>query len=524
MFAVGDVFSITQRDSTKTLIQKTKDQIRLQTARHHYLQGAYNAALEIYEELYFDDMDNPELCYRLGQCHYSLLDYQSAVKLFGKSIDLDSIGRDDVHFRFGKALHSTEKIEEALVQYELHRATIIDQKPKKYIEIDRYIASAKYAIKAINNPVSIEVKNAGTSVNSAFDDYGPSVSADQKTLIFTSRRPDTKGGLIDVDGKYFEDILISTWDKDLNIWGKAEGIKGRLNTEYHDGCLSISPDGRYIYVYRNYGENGSGEIYVSKMSSSGKWGATKSVLEVNTTYWESSASLTGDGKTMYYTSEKKGGLGRGDVYMVKKISRKEWSEPVSLGGVINTPYDEKMVYIHPDGNVMFISSNGHTGIGSYDIFISVMVDSVWQKPVNLGYPINTVGDDVNFVLTKDNKTAYYSGNRSNTMGGTDIYTVDVSNWSLIQNIGKMMVSINGSVTASDTLAIRSRITITDKKTGFLVEQLKTDNKGKFSVRLLADKVYIMKVRGAGPYAEYEEELNIVGGGYTQEKKIALKPR
>src|SRR5690606_10746530 len=162
-----------------------------------------------------------------------------------------------------------------------------------------------------------------------------------------SRRPDTKGGGIDKAGdyKYFEDIYIAQWDSVNNEWGKAYPIEGNINTDGHDACLSISPSGEEIFIYRNDGKLYIGDIFVSKKRNSGKWSIPRSLEKpVNTSYFESSAQLTADGNYLFFISERTGKknnpVGKGDIYISEKKSSRVWLEPKNIGTTINTPEDE----------------------------------------------------------------------------------------------------------------------------------------------------------------------------------------
>lgn len=430
----------TEPDSSRSIFRKGLDQVKLQKAKHLLFIRDFNGALDEYRELYRNNKDNPLLNVRMGQCYFEVRNYEDAVKYFAKAHRLSPDVDEDLPLLYGKTLHRLGELDKALVLYEGYKNTLDDRKRnlENFSDVNKEIESVHFAKEKMKNPMKVEVINLGRNINSPFDDYGPSLSADGKTLVFTSRRPDSKGGFLDpADQKFYEDIYISVWNEEKNSWNQAEGIQGRLNTDFHDGCLSISPEGDKIYVYRNYGEAGSGQIYVSSLSSTGKWRTPQLLGEtINTSYWESSASLTADGSKLYFVSERKGGLGRGDIYVVERTTRTEFGEAQNLGPAINTAGDEKMVFIHPKGDMLFFSSDGHTTMGGYDIFVSLLINGQWTEPVNLGYPINSVDDDVNFVLTANNKKAYYSGFKQGGIGESDIYEIDLSRYNLISRLKK----------------------------------------------------------------------------------------
>jgi hypothetical protein len=244
---------------------------------------------------------------------------------------------------------------------------------------------------------------------------------------------------VNYDHMYYSDIYISEWSKEDSTWGQAQNLSGKVNTEYHDGGLSFSPIGDLI-IYRNItdgmsGATRSGDIYVSKRGKSGKWGAPKEILnkfpkiakKINSTYFESSASMTADGQRIYFVSERPGGQGQADIYYVEQKGGK-WSEPINLGPSINTLSDEKCVFIHPNGEILFFTSNGYEeSVGSYDIYYSVKNGDTWSEPKNIGYPINTVKEEKTVSVSADGKTMYVGAYYDiDSKGDADIFQIDIT--------------------------------------------------------------------------------------------------
>jgi Tol biopolymer transport system component len=311
-------------------------------------------------------------------------------------------------------------------------------------EIDLMIAHCKYAIANATNISDVKIRNLGDAVNSSYPDYAPCISLDGKSLVVTSRRGDTKGGAVDVnsDHQYFSDVYISTWNEETKEWNPSESIPGKINTEYYDAAFSFMPSGELL-LYRNItGATRSGDIYFSKQSaSSGKWGSPREMMKkegmhkkLNSTYFESSACMTEDGKSLYFISDRPGGQGQADIYVMKKKGR-EWSEPENLGATINSTSDEKCVAIHPSGNYIFFSSNGfEDGFGSYDLYYSVKdARGKWSKPVNFGAPINTTKEEKTVAISPDGKTAYVSAFYDiDNRGDADVYEIDISSLNIIK--------------------------------------------------------------------------------------------
>ncbi len=478
---------------------------KMQEARHLFLtEHNVREALNIYRELLKDYTNDAMVNYRIGECHYELKSYELAVEYFQNARKLNEEVDDELHFNLGQAYHRNNQLDKSLEAYNTYNSTA-SKGNKKSHNIANRIAQVDYAKKMIASPVKVKIENLGENINSRGGDYAPSISADGKTMIFTSRRSNTMGGGIDKAGdfKYFEDIYISEWDSADNKWGKAHPIEGKLNTEGHDASLSISPDGSKVYIYRNDGEVYIGDIFVSKKrESSDTWGTPKALDKpINTSYFESSACLSADGNKLFFVSEregkKHGAQGQGDIYVVEKINKTQWGEPKNLGPVINTPEDEISVFIHPDGKTLFFSSNGHLSIGGLDIFMSKLQnDGTWSKPENLGYPINTIDDDVHFVLSTDGNSAHYSAVKEDGMGERDIYKIDMSDYPILNEGVAINLSIlKGKVTSGEDKIVAD-IEFKDEA-GTTVGKTACDDDGHYFMTLTGGKKYTLSVSAQG---------------------------
>jgi tetratricopeptide (TPR) repeat protein len=424
-------------DTTLNIIEKGKIKIRLEDGKNKLYTNNYRGALKAFREVLQADANNVLARFRIAECYYELKRFGLSKEYIDK-VDKASLKKKqgkEYNYLMGKIYHRNEELDKAIEYLTAYKGMA---KKKEIIdsEVDRYLAQCAYAKEAMKTKIDVEITNVGGNINSVNPDYSPSITSDGKTMIFTSRRPDTRGGAVDkeYDYRYYEDIYITEWDEEEGEWAIAKGIQGNLNTEFHDSGLSISPDGEYIYIYRNItGVTGSGDIYVSKKSKSGKWGTPKPIAEkpvdINTSYFETSASIAEGGTMFYFMSERPGSTsqGLGDLFSIKKTGKSTWGESVNLGPEINTKFDEKFVYVHPEGNLMFFASDGHESLGGYDIFVCKKgADGKWSKPANLGYPINTVLDEKTFIITGDGNTAYIGAYYKGSKGEADIFKVDCS--------------------------------------------------------------------------------------------------
>jgi tetratricopeptide (TPR) repeat protein len=526
--------------SLSGLISAQKDQkrkglnfkLKMQDARHKFLtDGNARAALTTYRDLLKVYTNDATLNYRIGECHLKLKKYELAVEYFQNARRIDADVNDELNLNLGEAYHMVSRLDEALYAYIAYNASA-SKKDKKYSNITKRIANVDYAKIMMTMPVKVKIENLGKHINSKGGDYAPSISADGETMIFTSRRSGTTGGGIDRAGdfKYFEDIYITTWDTVNDSWNMALAIEGKLNTAGHDACLSISPDGNKIYTYKNDGRAYLGDIFVSKKKSSGSWGTPKPLEKpINSSYIESSACLSGDGNKLYLMSERIGKKnkpqGRGDIYVAERDGKKKWGEPKNLGPIINSSDDEGTIFIQPNGKTLFFSSKGHLSIGGYDIFMSrLQKDGAWGKPENLGYPINTFGDDINFILSLDGKTAHYSSVKKDGFGERDIYKIDLSEYPILSEGVDVNLSILKGKISHENNNVVADISFKDSL-GFVVARTTSDDEGNYFITLTGGVNYKMEVIAEG-YQSVEKIIDLAAGKsgktHNQEESILLE--
>lgn len=404
-------------------------------AKHEFNEKNMRGALLIYREVLKLQPEHANAKYWTARCYYGLKRYDLARKYLDEAVELKSDVQDNIDLFYGQIHHRLAELDQAIERYQ----KFIDANDNllgnafELEEAQRFIAQCKYAKELMANPVAVKVENMGPDVNSRFDEYAPSVTAKGDLLLFTSRRSDAVGGDIDEGGdyKFFEDIYYTRQDED-GEWGKAGGVDGEVNTATYDAVLSVSPNGEQMFVYRN-NQNSAGDIFMSTYNShNDSWRAPEKLgRPINTSYFESSVSITADESMLYFVSERPEGQGQGDIYVSTKNAGGGWSKPKNLGEVVNTELDEKFVFIHPNGKTLYFASNGHQTMGSYDIFRTEFVNGAWSIPVNLGFPINTVNEESTFSMTRDNKTLYIAAEYDDALGERDIYMIDVSEYGLL---------------------------------------------------------------------------------------------
>lgn len=493
-----------QKDSTQSKSSSIVDQAligpRILSARSEFNKGNVRGALTIYREILETEPNNSNALFGVSECQYELKRYKLALDYLDKAVAIDPKISSRSNLYYGQIYHRTANLDDAIKHYRMYQAGL---KPNGYDYqlAEKYIQECEFAKVLMKSPVDVSIYNLGEEVNSRYDDYAPSIAADGKTLVFTARRIDTKGGQMDTHGdyRYFEDVYMTKWNQKEQKWERAASVEGELNTETHDGVLSIFPDGSGMYVYKNT-VNVTGDIYYSLYDESTHlWQAPiKMPRPINTSYFESSISMTSDGNTIYFVSERPEGSGQGDIYVSKKVGN-TWSTPKNLGAVINTEHDEKFVFIHPNGRTLFFASDGHQTMGSYDIFKSELINDVWSKPINLGYPINTVNEESTFSLTRDNKMLIIAAEYDDSFGERDLYSIDVSRYPLISSGYDTSTYAQMEISFLDLKgkSIRGAEVEVWDGAGSSVAQGKTNKFGVLKVNLPGNKEYKVSIRHKG---------------------------
>lgn len=331
----------------------------------------------------------------------------------------------ETQFYFGKIYHLSSNFDEAIVCFNKYKAIPVKQRSISDAEVNYQISCANNAKEFLINPHRALIKNLGNVVNSKYHDYVPLITPDENIMYFTSRRPNGTDNLADEYGNYFEDIYVTT-KNEKNTWSEPKNIGSPINTKTHDACVALSFDGNQLMIYRTSPDIVSGDLYVTRTDYEG-WAVPKKMgPEINSPFVETSACYSNDTSVIFFSSNKPGGYGGKDLYRVKKMPNGKWSKPQNLGKDINTDRDEDSPFLHPDGYTLYFSSKGHNSMGEYDVFKSTIdLDAnKYSAPTNLGSPINTVNNDIFFVLNASGTRGYYSSIREDSYGASDIYQID----------------------------------------------------------------------------------------------------
>lgn len=488
---------------------------QIKSGDYAFSQKNYIEALRFYLLANDFNPDNAQLNYKIGYCYYYTLEKYSCKKYFEKAYQIDKMVDSEIEYYIARAYHLNYLFDKAILHYEVFRTNTKNK--DKLDEVELLVNQCRTGIQLLKDSVPVAIINVGDQINSAYKEYGPLITADGSQMIFTSRRKGTTGGKLDLrDGDYYEDVYVS--EKNEFGWTRARSIGKPINTNGHDAVVGISPDGQKLFVYKDVN---LGDIYISELKGS-RYSKPEDISpNINSPYHESNACIAFDGKTLYFVSDNpetsKGGR---DIYFSNLDLEGNWEKPINIGNAINTEFDEEGVFIHPDGRTLYFSSRGHKGMGGFDIFKSVMDNNgKWSEPENIGYPINTPGDDVFFIMSASGHTAYYSSYRADGFGLYDIYEIQFpkEEREVLPENKVFVTLLKGTVKDSRTLLpLEASIEIVDnEKNNVVANFISNSATGKYLISLPSGKNYGISVSKDG-YLFHSENFNLSDTAEFQE--------
>lgn len=451
----------------------------------------YLASLEIYRELEVKYPDADILKFRLGVCLLHKTDEVDQSVTYLEAVKITNPKALDIDYYIACAYHLTRQYDKALASIELCLANK-KTSPEIRTKAERLKEYCNNAVELEKDPVAVEITNIGGPVNTGASEYVPVVTSDDSVMLYTYVGESSVGGLQsypglpDSSGIYFEDIYMSKRYK--NDWLEPEALGNKINTVGHDAAVGMSNDGQTLIVYKD--ESGGGDLFLSHLEGE-EWSTPEPIQgEVNTGAWEGHATFSADMRVMYFASERPGGYGGRDIWMASLMADGKWGNVKNMGAKVNTPENEDAPFLHPNGLILMYSSEGHNSMGGYDIFQTELTpkDSMWSEPgeaQNLGYPVNTPGDDKYFVLGLDGKHGYYSSGATGGKGQQDIYLI---NGDLRVKTPKIC-QVAGVVTL-DSVPMKSVIVVRDdmgQLRNFYLES--NSESGKYLVNLPVGRAY-----------------------------------
>lgn len=374
------------------------------------------------------------------------------------------------------------------------------------------IQNCEFAMEQMKNPKPFNPVNMGENINTAFHEYFPSITADGQLFLFTRDIKDTAS-----PQGHQEDFYVSV--RNNNKWTPSYSIGNPINTRDNEGAPSITADGQLVIftaceTFGDYGPGrkgyGSCDIFYAQRYGE-KWTKPENLgTKINSKYWESQPSFSSDGRTLYFVRGIQTAEGKSqDIYMAELNDDGSWKPAVKLPDHINTPAREESVFIHPDNQTLYFSSNGHIGMGGLDIYMCKRLpDGEWGKPVNLGYPINTYGEENSLLVGPDGNIAYFASTRPGGFGGLDLYEFALPEDVRPEKLTYMKGKVYDARTKKPLGATFELIDLATAKT--VITSTSNPGNGEFLVTLPANRDYALNVSKKG-YLFYSENFSLKDG-------------
>jgi outer membrane protein OmpA-like peptidoglycan-associated protein len=457
----------TDKELTKLLESSSPGQL-LRENTEMLLQENYHQSVLVIDKLLVTDPDNANYNYRKG---YALLKYKSdftealphlekavknVKKVYDASSEKETAAPIDTYYWLAKCYHLHERIDLAKEYYQKFKDNT-NKKNALFPWGELGLQQCVVAEREINAPKNYQLKNVGPAVNTHYPEYAPVISLDGTALYFTSRRlwaDSSNTRLKDpIINQYWEDIFVSYRDFDGD-WQEPVMLEF-CSAGQNEATVSVSADERKVFVYND--RTGGGDIYFSQFET-GKFDFVEElkINNLNTKAWETHLTMTPDGQTVYFVSDREGGYGGRDLYRMVKLPDGNWSLPINLGPEINSEFDEDSPFMAVDNKTLYFASNGRNSMGGFDIFMTVRDDlDNWTTPMNLGYPLNSTGDDIFYTTTADGFTGYLTSFRIGGHGDKDIYEI-TNNFLGVGNVSvlKGEIVVAGDMALPEDIAIR----------------------------------------------------------------------
>jgi hypothetical protein len=383
----------------------------------------FEDALDILLELNKEDQKTEEIDYKIGVCYLNTNINKSKAIPYFERFKNKKTDNSLIYYLLGRAYHYSGKFEDAVRNYEHFLKYRKKDDPVSETEAKLYLQQALNASALVQRPLDVFFFNLGDEINSPYADYYPFVDEKENYMIFNSKRPLNDKQEKNPNGQFTSGVFVSKVANGkflpAEFLGKPVCPEGSGNE-----IIGMNAKGDIILIMVN--DKGRIKLYKSKMNLQGLFGKLEPLPErINESGDVIAACINNEEDEIYFASDRKGGYGGTDLYVCRRLPNGKWAEPENLGEEINTPFDEDFPNLSPDGKTLFFSSKGYSSIGGYDIFKATRSDikSKFKGVKNMGYPVNTVYDDMNFRISSNGKYGYVASFRGDTKGDLDIYRI-----------------------------------------------------------------------------------------------------
>jgi outer membrane protein OmpA-like peptidoglycan-associated protein/tetratricopeptide (TPR) repeat protein len=500
-FTIANDYPAAPGDSCKVQLDK-KTEKTYNSATLNFKHGNYTQAMIMLKEVLKDVPECTDAAFLLGLINFRKANpnYKDAEKYFMQVLKACPSYDPYLYYYLGQIAYGAEQYEDEVKYLDVFLQDAA--KIKSEDDLNKASGMQKYAsfmIEIMSHPVPFEPKVV-EGISTPQDEYLPILSPDNQMALFTR--------LVKIEGdknsvvssvRIKEKFMFSNLDKD-GKFSEGEEMPDPFNIQDNEGGATLTADNNTLYYtvckYDNARHYLNCDIYYSERVN-GDWSPIKSVSDkINLPYsWESQPSISADGKTLYFVSDRQGGYGGYDIYRSIKNEKGEWGTPINLGPTINSPGNEKAPFIHPDGKTLYFSSDGWLGLGGYDIFYSRLNDNgTWTRPVNLGYPINSPDDEVGFFVSTDGTKGFFASNKYNGKGGWDLYSFNLYEAARPERILFLKGTIHDENSAEP---VKARIELKNVETKKIEEIPLDTNTGNYVKVAPFDNDYVMTVKKEG---------------------------
>lgn len=476
-------------------------QYDLSDAEANFEDGNYEVSLKQYLKAYKKFKTDVKVNYRIGFCYLNT-NYDKA-KALEFLLFVDSVKNGDyetLKFDLAKAYfhrHEFDKAKELAKAFQGSKT----HSAETLAEIDRFMEMCMNAKSLISKPLNVTFVNLGNKVNSPQDDFIPFITEDETFMVFSSARKYNNDYQQFIRGVYFT-------QKKEGVWQLAKTAGSKINSDENEEAVGINKDGSLVLVHVDR-LSSPNDINITEKNKYGSFGELQDLGKtINTKFNEAGASISQSGDTLFFASDRPGGLGGFDIYMSIKLPDETWGMPVNIGEPVNTPNDENYPYITAEGTTLYFSSNGHNSIGGYDIFRSRLLTDKWSEPKNIGFPINDTYDNLNIALTSNARYGYVSKSESDGLGGLDIYRVifnDLPPTNIIYT-GKILVDSLNPVPYNKVDSVIEITVYNKEKNNERFASYQPSKSGKYTIALPPGS-WMLEVKG-NAYKPYSRDILI----------------
>lgn len=449
-------------------------------AKFFFSSGEYEEALYLYQQLLKDFPDNANLRFKTGMTYLNIPGRETkAIPHLEKAVQNTTLKYKDnkfdmkqaphhAWFYLGNAYRINNELNKALESYEKFMDIRNFENKYNLRIVENEIAACQRAKIIKDSPFKIEKERASKLINSAPQNYRPVVNTDETVMVYMQEQ------------KFYNAIMCS-WKKD-GAWTEPVNITPQVGSDGDMLPCGISPDGKELLLVKDnsFSKN---DLFISSLEGNFWSKAVELPDNINSVRNEDHASFSNDGKKILFASERRGGYGKLDLWIAERIGQNSWSDPVNLGPAINSEEDETNAFLVMEDKQLFFSSKAHFNMGGYDVFFSELDGDTWTDPVNIGYPLNTTGDNKFFQPVMNGSAGYISlFNQDENMNEEDIYRIEMESLAKINLPEKKLFGESFRIEIFDPESEESIHLVYDRDADIL--RTESDNNKKYEVNIL----------------------------------------